>query len=152
MKVGISGCFMFIGEYHHTLDEKGRMALPVKFRSALAGGCVVTRGIDQCLSVYTTEEWKLLATKLAALPVSQANSRAFARLMLSGAMDTMPDAQGRIVIPEYLRAYAKCAKEVVVVGLYTRLEVWSRDAWDAYKRDTESASPDIAEKLSELGV
>ncbi len=143
---------MFIGEYHHTLDEKGRMALPVKFRSALATGCVVTRGIDQCLSVYTLEEWKTLAEKLSTLPVSQATSRAFARLMLAGAMDAAPDKQGRVVLPDYLREYAKLGKNLAVVGLYNRLEIWDEAAWEIYKRGAESSSTDIAEKLRELGV
>jgi len=143
---------MFIGEYQHNLDDKGRIALPIKFRSQLAAGCVVTRGIDQCLSVYTLEEWKTLASKVANLPLAQANSRAFSRLVLSGAMDAVPDRQGRMVIPDYLRQYAKLGKEVVVVGLMNRLEVWAKDVWDKYKRESEESSSDIAEKLSELGV
>lgn len=143
---------MFIGEYHHTLDEKGRMALPVKFRTALLHGCVVTRGIDQCLAVYTMEEWQKLADKLVALPLSQANSRAFSRLMLSGAMDTELDKQGRIVVPDYLRAYAKLEKNLVVVGLYNRLEIWDKGAWEIYRKNTEEASSEIAEKLNEIGV
>jgi MraZ protein len=143
---------MFIGEYHHALDEKGRMALPTKFRAALSHGCVVTRGIDQCLSVYTMEEWKALAEKLAGLPLAQANSRAFSRLMLAGAMDAEPDKQGRIVLPDYLRTYAKLEKNVVVVGLYNRLEIWSKGTWETYKQGTEAASKDIAEQLNELGV
>jgi MraZ protein len=143
---------MFIGEYHHNLDEKGRLALPIKFRSALAAGCVVTRGIDQCLAVYALEEWRVLAGKVANLPLAQATSRAFSRLMLSGAMDAVPDKQGRVVIPDYLRGYAKLGRELVVVGLYNRLEIWSKEAWEKYKRSTEESSTDIAEKLSELGV
>ncbi|TAL19341.1 transcriptional regulator MraZ [Patescibacteria group bacterium] len=143
---------MFIGEYSHTLDTKGRLALPVKFRSAFGGGCVVTRGIDQCLAVYTAEEWKTLAGKLATLPQAQATSRAFSRLMLAGAMDLEPDKQGRIVLPDYLRQYAKLGKNVIVAGLYNRLEIWDREAWNVYKERTERESPDIAEKLSELGV
>ena len=143
---------MFIGEYHHSLDEKGRMALPTKFRSSLVDGCVVTRGIDQCLSVYTMEEWKTLAEKLGTLPLAQANSRAFSRLMLAGAMDAQPDKQGRVVLPDYLREYAKLDKNVVVVGLYNRLEIWDEAAWTSYKRNTEESSTDIAEKLHELGV
>lgn len=143
---------MFIGEYQHNLDDKGRIAFPMKFRNDLAAGCVVTRGIDECLSVYTMDEWKILAAKVANLPLAQANSRAFSRLMLSGAMDAQPDKQGRVTIPDYLRRYAKLGKEIVVVGLMNRLEVWSKDSWEAYKRETEGTSKDIAEKLSELGV
>ena len=93
---------MFLGEYQHTMDDKGRLAIPTKFRAALLRGAVVTRGLDRALVVYAAKEWKALATKLAALPISQQNSRAFARLMLAGAMDVSVDPQGRLAIPEYL--------------------------------------------------
>src|SRR3954469_25468978 len=98
---------MFIGEYAHNLDDKGRLAIPVKFRTDLKKGAVVTRGLDNCLFLYTKAEWEKLAEKLATLPISQANSRAFARLMLAGAMDVEVDKQGRIILPEYLRTFAK---------------------------------------------
>lgn len=143
---------MFIGEYRHTLDEKGRLALPAKFRSLLQKGAVVTRGLDRCLFVYTAAEWKKLAEKLAALPFSQANSRAFSRLMLAGAMDVDLDKQGRAVMPQYLRDYAGLGKDVVVAGLYNRLEIWDVAAWEKYKKETESTSNDIAERMGELGV
>ncbi len=143
---------MFIGEYAHTIDEKGRMAIPAKFRKDLAKGAVVTRGIDHSLFLYTMTEWKELAEKLARLPISQKNSRAFARLMLAGAMDVTIDGQGRIVIPDYLREYASCKKEVVIVGLYNRLEIWDKQTWGCYKQQTEEASQDIAEQMSELGI
>ncbi len=143
---------MFIGEYQHAVDDKGRLAIPVKFRKKLARGAVVTRGLDDCLFVYTAEEWKKLARKLAELPFSQANTRAFARLMLAGAMDVEIDGQGRVVLPEYLRQYAKIGKEVVVAGLYSRLEIWDKATWGTYKIQTEKNSNDIAEKMGELGV
>src|SRR5512133_180081 len=98
---------MFIGEYQHTLDEKGRLAMPVKFRSQIAEGAVVTKGLDNCLSVYTLPEWEKLAEKLASMPLTQAASRAFARLMLAGATQIVPDKQGRVNIPAYLREYAE---------------------------------------------
>ena len=142
---------MFIGEYRHAIDEKGRLAIPAKFRNRLKKA-VVTRGLDNCLFVYELAEWKRLATRLAALPFSQANSRAFARLMLAGAMDVAIDAQGRIVIPEYLRQYAHLVRETVVAGLYNRLEIWDQAAWTAYKEKTEKDSNEIAEKMGELGV
>jgi len=143
---------MFIGEYQHTVDEKGRLAIPVKFRKKLVKGAVVTRGLDSCLFVYTPEEWKKLAARLAELPFSQANTRAFSRLMLAGAMDVEIDGQGRVVLPEYLRHYAGLGKEVVVAGLYSRLEIWDRSNWEKYKAETEKNSNDIAEKMGELGV
>lgn len=143
---------MFIGEYSHTLDDKGRLAVPVKFRRDLSKGAVVTRGLDSCLFLYTKAAWEKLAGKLASLPVSQANSRAFARLMLAGAMDVDLDKQGRIILPEYLRAFAGLKKDTVVAGLYDRLEIWDSAAWVAYKKTTEAESNAIAERMAELGV
>lgn len=143
---------MFIGEYSHTIDEKGRLAIPAKFRIELKKGTVVTRGIDNCLFVYTKVEWAKLAEKLALLPLSQANSRAFARLMLAGAFELESDKQGRALIPEYLRKFAGLTKNVVVAGLYSRLEIWDESKWTAYKSATESESTAIAERMSDLGV
>lgn len=143
---------MFIGEYYHNIDEKGRLAVPVKFRQKLAKGAVVTRGLDDCLFLYTKTEWEVLAEKLSKLPISKANTRAFARLMLAGAMDVEIDSQGRIVLPDYLRKYAGVVKKVVVAGLYNRLEIWDETKWNHYKIGTEKKSGDIAEALGELGV
>ena len=143
---------MFIGEYSHNLDDKGRVAVPSKFRVRLNKGAVVTRGLDNCLFLYTKDEWQKMAEKLAALPISQANSRAFARLMLAGAMDVELDKQGRIILPEYLRQFAQIKKEVVIAGLYNRLEIWDQVIWSKYKGQTESQSSEIAERMAELGV
>lgn len=143
---------MFIGEYAHNIDEKGRLAVPSKFRAELKKGAVVTRGLDNCLFLYTQTEWKKLATKLAALPISQAKSRAFARLMLAGAMDVDVDKQGRIILPEYLRTYAGMNKKVMITGLYNRLEIWDEAKWNTYKATTEKDSGQIAETLFDLGV
>ncbi len=143
---------MFIGEYSHNLDDKGRLAVPVKFRRELSKGAVVTRGLDNCLFLYTKTEWAKLAEKLAALPFSQANSRAFARLMLAGAMDVLLDKQGRIILPEYLRQFAGLKKAAVIAGLYSRLEIWDQETWNKYKNQTESQSSEIAERMAELGV
>lgn len=143
---------MFIGEYHHNLDEKGRLAIPTKFRGDLAKGAVVTRGLDNCLFLYTLEEWQKLADKLSKLPISKSNTRAFARLMLAGAMDVQIDKQGRVVLPDYLRKYAGLKKKTVVAGLFNRLEIWDEKAWEEYKGNTEKTSGDIAEALGELDV
>lgn len=143
---------MFIGEYSHAIDQKGRLAVPTKFRVDLEQGAVVTRGLDGCLVVYTTSEWEKLATKLAALPISKANTRAFSRFMLSGAMDVQLDKQGRAMIPEYLRSYAELGKRVVLAGLYNRLEIWDEEKWKKYKKGTERGSADIAEALEGLDV
>jgi MraZ protein len=143
---------MLLGEYNHTLDTKGRMAIPAKFRDKLTAGAIITRGIDNCLFVFANVEWEELAKKLIALPLAQSNSRAFVRLMLAGATDVTLDVQGRILIPDYLRKYAGLKKDVTVAGLYNRIEVWDRDSWNVYKIKTESSSEEIAEKLGELGI
>ncbi len=138
---------MFIGEYHHTLDEKGRLSVPIKFRGALAQGAVVTRGLDRSLFLYPKEEWDALAQKLAALPLGQADTRAFARLMLAGAMEVDVDTSGRVLLPEYLRTYAGLTKAVVVAGLYNRLELWDEETWNVYATQTEARGNEIAERL-----
>ena len=143
---------MFIGEYSHNLDEKGRLAVPKKFRADLENGAVVTKGFDGCLFLYTKPEWSKLAERLASLPFAQANSRAFSRLMLGGAMDVEVDKQGRIMLPEYLRSFAGISKAVVVAGLYNRLELWDSGKWAEYKKRTEAESTEIAEQMAELGV
>ena len=141
---------MFIGEYYLSVDEKGRLSIPVKFRSQLSRGAVVTRGLDSSLFLYTEKEWKNLAEKLAGLPISRANTRAFSRLMLAGAMDLVMDKQGRVIVPDYLRDFAGIAKKVVVAGLYNRLELWDEKKWMKYKKDTEKGSSDIAEALEQI--
>ncbi|MFH1947237.1 MAG: division/cell wall cluster transcriptional repressor MraZ [Candidatus Magasanikbacteria bacterium] len=143
---------MFIGEYSHNLDEKGRLAVPKKFRSDLSKGAVVTRGLDNCLFLYTKVEWKKLADKLATLPFSQSKARAFSRLMLAGAMDVNVDKQGRIMLPEYLRISAGLKKNIVVAGLYNRLELWDQKNWEEYKTKSEKESGEIAEGMFELGI
>ncbi len=143
---------MFIGEYQHNLDEKGRMAIPVKFRSKLSEGAIITRGLDHCLFIFDKTEWDKLAEKIVNLPLAQANSRAFTRLMLAGAMDVEIDKQGRVLVPDYLREYAGLKKQVVVTGLYNRIEIWDSAMWNGYKKKTESESDEIAERLGELGI
>ena len=143
---------MLLGEFKHNLDLKGRLAVPVKFRQKLSGGAIITRGLDKCLFVFGNKEWEILAQKLIALPLAQANSRAFVRLMLAGAMDVEVDKQGRILIPDYLREYAGLKKETIIAGLYNRFEIWNSESWKEYKNKTESQSDEIAEKLSELGI
>ena len=143
---------MFIGEYQHNLDQKGRLAIPVKFRAELKKGAVVTKGLDNCLFLYPKSEWQKLAKKLVNLPINKANTRAFSRLMLAGAMDVDVDKQGRVILPDYLRKYADLSKKSIIAGLYNRLEIWNEAAWEKYKNSTEKDSGDIAEALGELGV
>jgi len=143
---------MFIGEYNHNLDDKGRLAIPAKFRAILKKGAVVTKGLDNCLFLYAKEQFEISAKKLAALPISQAKARAFSRHMLAGAMDLEFDNQGRITLPEYLRAFSGLKKKVVVAGLYNHLEIWDEAAWNKYKGESEKNSNAIAEELGDLGI
>jgi len=142
---------MFLGEFSHTIDDKGRLTLPSKFRALLAGGCVVTRGIDQCLFVFPLDEWQNLAQKVSSLPLGDAQAREFRRLLFSGASDDVPDKQGRVLIPQYLREYAGLNGEVVVAGLYTHIEIWSPSAWSEARKGFESGALD-AGHWAELGV
>lgn len=143
---------MFIGEYKHNLDSKGRLAVPAKFRGMLDKGAVVTKGLDNCLFLYSKDEWEKMAKKFANLPISQAKARAFSRHMLAGAMDVDFDNQGRITLPEYLRTFAGLQKKAIVAGLFDRLEIWDEDKWEKNKADIDKQSSDIAETLGELGV
>lgn len=154
INVGITTEFgdMFIGEYTHSLDTKGRVALPVKFRAKLGDGAIIARGLDRCLFVFTKESWEKLTAKIASMSFMKSDSRAFARLMLAGASEVEFDNQGRILIPEYLRAYAGLKKQAIFAGLYDRIEIWDEASWQSYKSKTEASSDDIAEKLGELGI
>jgi len=143
---------MFIGEYSYNLDDKKRLALPVKFRASLGKTALITKGLDNCLFVYTMKDWQEQAQKLSKLPVSQADARGFARIMLAGAMEVSLDKLGRIVIPDYLKEYAGLNKKAVIAGLYNRIEIWNESKWKLYKQKTEKSAGDIAERLKELGI
>ncbi len=143
---------MFIGEYSHTIDTKKRLAIPSKFRKELGGKAIITRGLENCLVVYPMKEWQALAKKLGTLPNTQVDARGFARIMLAGAMDVRLDNLGRILIPDYLKNYASLKRNIVVTGLFNRLEIWDEKKWQEYKKKTEMAVGDIAERLKELGV
>ncbi len=143
---------MFIGEYRHTIDEKKRLAIPAKFRKELGQGAVVTRGLDNCLVLYPQKEWSQMADKLGNLPASHLEARGFARIMLAGAMQVEFDSLGRILVPDYLKNYADLKKNVVITGLYNRLEIWDEEKWADYKKKTESDVGDLASKLGELGI
>lgn len=143
---------MFIGEYTHSIDEKGRMAIPSKMRRQLGEGAIVTRGTDNCLFVYPKDEWMKLAQKLASLPISDAKARSFARLMLAGANEVEFDGQGRALLPKYLRDYAHLNRRAIVAGLYNRLEIWEEESWKKYKTSAERDQDKIADHLAQLGI
>lgn len=143
---------MLIGEYIHTLDPKKRLSLPAKFRKELGKGVVMTRGLDHCLWVYSTKEWHAIATRLAALPIGQADTRGFARFMFSGATEVEIDGAGRMLIPDFLKTFAGLKSKVVLAGAQTRIEIWDEKSWEAYKRRIESQADVMAEKLGEIGI
>lgn len=144
---------MFIGEYKHLIDEKGRLAVPAKFRVGLKGGAVVTKGgFENCLVMYSISEWKELAEKLAKLPMSQSNPRDFSRLTFSSAKDESIDKQGRMLIADDLRKFAGIDKKVAIIGLYNRIEIWDEAKWEGYKEATEKQRDEIAKKMAELGI
>ena len=143
---------MFIGEYQHSIDLKKRLALPAKFRSELKNKVFVTRGLDKCLFIYPVKVWEELAGKLGTLPVGESATRSFIRLQLAGAIDCEVDKQGRILIPEYLKDYAGLNKNVIVAGVYNRLEIWDERKWEGYKKNAEKNTDEIAEQLGKLGV
>lgn len=120
---------MFLGEYTHTIDEKGRLTIPAKFRNTLASGLVLTRGLDTCLVVYPNSGWQDLAERVAKLPMSDKRVRAYRRRVFSGAVDLTPDRQGRILVPPYLREFAQLGNEVVVAGSFDYIEIWGVGLW-----------------------
>ena len=141
---------MFMGEYQHSLDEKGRMTIPAKFRDDLGQSFVVTRGLDQCLFVYPKAEWSVLENKLKSLPLMKSDARAFTRFFFSGATECDLDRQGRVNIPSNLREHARLDKDAVVIGVSNRVEIWSREAWESYSSQSEESFNEIAEKLVDL--
>lgn len=143
---------MFTGEYTYSIDDKKRLAVPAKFRQLLGKKAIITRGLDQCLFLYPAKEWLKLAQKISKLPLAQADARSFARLMLGGAMEVNFDNLGRILIPDYLKNYASLKKRVIFVGLFDRIEIWDEKEFQNYKKKTELAAGDIAERIKELGV
>ena len=143
---------MFMGEYQHSLDSKGRLIIPAKFREELGENAVMTRGLDNCLFLFPQSEWMVLEEKLKTLPLTKATARQFVRFFFSGATECDLDKQGRITIPQNLRDYAKVDKDVVVIGVSNRIEIWSCDRWEQYMQEAEDAYEEIAENIVELGI
>jgi MraZ protein len=143
---------MFIGEYQHSLDNKGRVIIPSKFRDSLGEKFIMTKGLDDCLFVYPNEEWKVLESKLKSLPLTSRDARAFVRFFFSGATECELDKQGRVLIPANLREYCKLSKEAIIIGVSTRIEIWSKDEWDLYNEDESLNYENIAEKMAQLGI
>ncbi len=138
---------MFIGEYHHTIDEKGRIIIPAKFREELGNNFIITRGIENCLFVYSKENWAKITDKLSSLPFTKKDARTFNRFFMSGATDVELDKQGRVNISKPLIDYASLLKDCVIIGTGDRLEVWSQESWDSFFDSTKDSMSDIAENL-----
>lgn len=142
---------MFIGEYEHALDNKKRLIIPSKFREELGSKFILTKGLDGCLYVYTLDGWNVLEKKLKLLPLTSKNARAFIRFFFSGANELEPDKQGRILIPQNLLEYAQIKKEIVSIGVSSRVEIWSREKWEKYNNSNIDFD-EIAEQMSKLGI
>lgn len=143
---------MFMGEFQHTIDAKGRLIVPHKFRNALGERFIATKGLDTCLFIYPLGEWQQLEEKLKSLPITSKDARAFVRFFFSRATECELDKQGRILLPANLREYAKLEKDVVLLGVSTRVEIWSKEEWENYSNRPESNFEEIAEKLVGFGL
>lgn len=143
---------MFIGEYSYIIDHKKRLSIPSKFRKSLGKKAVITRGLDNCLVVYPINEWQKVSEKLENLPSSKIDARGFSRIILSGAVDVNLDKLGRILIPDYLKKYAGLKKDIVVIGLSNKIEIWDEKTWKDYRQKTEKEIGDMAGRLEELGI
>jgi MraZ protein len=157
VKSGVKGWkvgsdIMFMGEYTHNMDKKGRLIIPSKLRDDLSEQFVITRGLDNCLFLYPMNEWKELEKKLTSLPMTSKNARNFVRFFFSGANECELDKQGRVSLPINLRDYANFDHEIVIIGLANRIELWAKEKWDNYMDDVEDSYEDIAEAMEELGI
>ena len=142
---------MFMGEYNHTIDPKGRLIIPAKFREALGDEFVVTKGLDGCLFVYANTEWNNFEEKLRTLSLTNKNARQFTRFFLAGAAACEVDKQGRILIPQVLREFAKLEKDVVLVGVASRIEIWSKEVWEESISTYDTDMDEVAENMENLG-
>lgn len=150
--MGKSGEKMFIGQFEHSVDQKGRIAIPSKFRKLLSEGAVITKGLDSCLFLFPKEKWLKLAKDIGQLPETKSSARVYSRLILAGASEAEFDRQGRILVPSYLRKYAKIKSPVIIAGIYDRVEIWSSIAWEKYLEKNEAKATEIVENLSDVEI
>ncbi len=143
---------MLIGEYQHTLDSKKRLSLPAKFRKEVGSSVVITRGLDNCLFMFSQDAWKGISQKLLNLPVGQADTRGMSRFLLAGAVETEVDTAGRVLIPEYLKEFARLNSSVIVAGVGERIEIWDEKVWSDYKRQIEKNAEGMAQTLGDVGM
>ena len=143
---------MFMGEFRHNVDEKGRIIMPARFREELGESFVITKGLDRCLFVYPQQEWQSLTARLKDLPFTRSDARAFVRFFFSGAAECGCDSQGRTVVPSNLREYGQLDREAVIIGVGNRIEIWSDLAWDEFEESAEENYEETAEKLTEMDL
>ena len=143
---------MLLGEFEHTIDEKGRITVPAKFRGRLAAGLVVTKGIDACLWLYPSDVWAELAEEIKDLPLTNPKAREFRRQVFGSAYDSVPDKQGRVIVPATLRQYANIDKQAVVIGLYDHCEIWNPDQWRERQQRSDDNPDGRAEQFASLGI
>ncbi|TFE00239.1 division/cell wall cluster transcriptional repressor MraZ [Jeotgalibacillus salarius] len=143
---------MFMGEYQHSIDTKGRIIVPAKYREHVKDLFVITRGLDQCLFGYPMDEWRRLEEKVRSLPVTKKDARAFARFFFSGAVECEIDKQGRINLPKNLIDYAKIDKECMIIGVSSRIEIWDKAVWNDYLSESEESFAEIAENLIDFDL
>lgn len=143
---------MFYGEYQHTIDPKGRVIIPSKFRDDLGEKFIATKGLDNCLFVYSASEWSNLEAKLRTLPFTDKDVRAFVRFFFAGATECELDKQGRILLPQNLREYAGLDKDIYIIGVSSRVELWDKEKWESYNGDDNMGADKIAEKMAILGI
>ena len=143
---------MLIGEYEHSIDTKGRLIMPSKLKEDIGEKFVVTKGLDGCLFVYSQTEWKIFEEKLRTFPLTNKDARALIRFFLAGAMECEIDKQGRFLIPANLREFAGLEKEVVIIGVLDKIEIWSKDKWLQYSEQENLAADEIAERMENLGI
>jgi len=151
-KSGENNNKMFIGQYEHSVDEKGRLAVPAKFRKSLSTGAIITKGLDGCLFVFPMDRWQKMAESIGELPYTKSSARTYARLILASAADVEFDKQGRVIVPNYLRKYAQLTTQVIVAGLYDRIEIWSNASWRKQMAKVDQEAGKVVEELSELGI
>ena len=143
---------MFLGEYQHSLDSKGRITVPARLREQLGEKFVATKGLDNCIFLYPMEEWRTIEEKLKSLPFTRADVRSFARFFFSGASEMEIDRQGRTLMPINLREYASIDKDLIIIGVGSRIEIWSAANWGKYTLEAESSYEEIAESMVDLGI
>ena len=143
---------MLIGEYEHSLDVKGRLIMPAKLRADIGEKFIISKGLDGCLFVFSQEEWSNFEAKLKELPLTNKNARDFVRFFLSGATECELDKQGRFLVVNNLRSYAEIEKEVIIIGVGTRLEIWNKEKWNKYNSSENLSADEIAENMTMLGI